>query len=388
MTTLSLCMIVKNESQNLPRCLESVKDFVNEIVIIDTGSEDDTVEIAQSYGAKIDRFDWCNDFAAARNYSLSKATSEWILVLDADQELVVDSMNSPARSETLRNRIETDLKLNPQISAYLIPEIDMSQENLTPLRVVRLFRNHRNIQYVGRFHEVVDVDCDRMALLENVRVLHYGHTSEAVEQKNASRNIPLLEQLRQEEELSLKLLSCLAGMYETTQQPEKAEDCYREAFERLLPHFLEGSVPDDVSYVPQLMFNLGVKMLAQPEQDFEALNLLCLKGIKWFPDFPPLVYLVGAVLRAMGFPLGATAYFDRCLNLGRDSLQDASHRTYSQDHPFDRRYTTTYAAYDLGNAYYEAGDLQAAIAAFEQTLSFDNLFSPAQARLRELTTLD
>ncbi|MEE3719193.1 glycosyltransferase [Tumidithrix elongata RA019] len=381
MTTLSLCMIVKNESQNLARCLESVKAFVDEIVIVDTGSTDDTVEIAKSYGAKIDYFPWCHDFAAARNYSLSKATSEWILFLDADEDLVVElSKSLDISPDLIREQITTKLMLNPQISAFLIPLIDINQETLATPQV-RLFYNRKDLQFVGRFHEVVNIRDCQAAILGDIHVLHYGYSREAVEQKNVSRNIPLLEQIRQEEGLTLGLLSCLAGMYDTIQKSEKAEDCYREAFERLLPHFLEGSMPDNGSYVPQLLFNLGVKMLAQPEQDFEILNLLCLKGLEWFPRFPPLIYLTGAVLRGMGFALGATAYFERCLNLGCD-------RTYSQDHPFDRRYMTTYAAYDLGCAYFEAGDRQAAIVAFEQALSFDDLFIPAQERIRELTTLD
>src|SRR4051812_11925913 len=83
--TLSLCMIVKNESQWLRQALTSVKDLVDEIIIVDTGSEDSTVEIAKSFGAKIFSIPWENDFSKARNYSLEQATSDWILVLDADE---------------------------------------------------------------------------------------------------------------------------------------------------------------------------------------------------------------------------------------------------------------------------------------------------------------
>ena len=88
-TTISLCMIVKNEGHNLHRCLQSVQGFVNQIIVVDTGSEDNTVEIARSYGAEVHFFEWCDDFAAARNHSLSFATGDWILVLDADEKLVI-----------------------------------------------------------------------------------------------------------------------------------------------------------------------------------------------------------------------------------------------------------------------------------------------------------
>lgn len=84
MISISLCMIVKNEEQHLSNCLNSVKDLVDEIIIVDTGSQDQTKEIAAGFSAKIYDFPWINDFSAARNFSFSKATKDYILWLDAD----------------------------------------------------------------------------------------------------------------------------------------------------------------------------------------------------------------------------------------------------------------------------------------------------------------
>ncbi|NEQ17165.1 MAG: glycosyltransferase family 2 protein, partial [Moorea sp. SIO3E2] len=77
-------MIVKDEEESLPQCLSSVKDVVDEMVVLDTGSTDRTIEVAQSYGARVYQFEWCNDFAAARNQALKYVQGEWVLVLDAD----------------------------------------------------------------------------------------------------------------------------------------------------------------------------------------------------------------------------------------------------------------------------------------------------------------
>ena len=85
-STISLCMMVKNEEEFLPRCLESVKDVVDEIVIVDTGSTDRTVEIAESYGARVYHHPWENDFSKHRNQSISYASGAWILEMDADEE--------------------------------------------------------------------------------------------------------------------------------------------------------------------------------------------------------------------------------------------------------------------------------------------------------------
>ncbi|MDF2952174.1 MAG: hypothetical protein K0S18_1757, partial [Anaerocolumna sp.] len=85
MISITACIIVKNEETVLARCLDSLQYIVEEIIIVDTGSEDGTKEIARGYTDKIYDFNWTNDFAAARNFSISKATNEFILVLDADE---------------------------------------------------------------------------------------------------------------------------------------------------------------------------------------------------------------------------------------------------------------------------------------------------------------
>lgn len=88
MITISLCMIVKNEEDVIARCLDSVKDIADEIIIVDTGSTDNTKEIVKAYTDKVFDFTWINDFSAARNYSFSKATKEYILWLDADDVIL------------------------------------------------------------------------------------------------------------------------------------------------------------------------------------------------------------------------------------------------------------------------------------------------------------
>src|SRR3990172_9025878 len=85
--TISLCMIVKNEEEHVARCLQSVKDVADEIIVIDTGSTDATVKIARSFGARVSKFKWIDDFSAARNFGLGKATKEWIFIMDADDVL-------------------------------------------------------------------------------------------------------------------------------------------------------------------------------------------------------------------------------------------------------------------------------------------------------------
>ena len=92
--TLTLAMIAKDESERLPECLTSVKPIVDEIVVVDTGSSDHTIEVARSIGAKTVSFAWCDDFSAARNESLRHATGDWVLVLDADEVIAPEDLSS------------------------------------------------------------------------------------------------------------------------------------------------------------------------------------------------------------------------------------------------------------------------------------------------------
>lgn len=85
-TRISVCMIVRNEETLLPRCLQSIQGIADEIIVVDTGSTDRTIEIGRRFGAKVYHHPWENDFSKHRNQSLSYATMDWVLVLDADEE--------------------------------------------------------------------------------------------------------------------------------------------------------------------------------------------------------------------------------------------------------------------------------------------------------------
>ena len=145
---LSLCMIVKNEERNLPRCLDSVRGLAGEFIVVDTGSTDATPRIAASYGAKVIPFDFAVvDFAAARNRAIASATGRWILMLDADETL--DAAGAPA--------IERLVALNEN-AGYFLERHNRSSDSANPTAdyVVRLFPNRPDYRYRGRVHETVD----------------------------------------------------------------------------------------------------------------------------------------------------------------------------------------------------------------------------------------
>lgn len=186
MTKLSLCMIVKDEQRNLARCLDSVKPYVDEIIVVDTGSQDGTTEIARQYGAIIDFFEWCDDFAAARNYSISQATGDWILILDADEVLVVET-----------DDFRQQLTFSSEVLTYLVIRTEINnQDQMSPLYTPRVFRNITDFRYVNRFHEQLvyqnqPIQQHQIGNLKSLAILHYGYEKQEVLQKNLNRNIPI-----------------------------------------------------------------------------------------------------------------------------------------------------------------------------------------------------
>jgi glycosyltransferase involved in cell wall biosynthesis len=146
--TLSLCMIVKNEERNLPRCLDSVRGLAGELIVVDTGSTDATPGIAAGYGAQVIPFDFSTvDFAAARNQAIARASGRWILMLDADETL--DGASAPM--------IEKLVALDEN-AGYFLERHNHASDSATSTRdyVVRLFPNRPGYRYRGRVHETID----------------------------------------------------------------------------------------------------------------------------------------------------------------------------------------------------------------------------------------
>lgn len=365
---ISLCMIVKNEAENLPRCLASAKPFVDEMIVVDTGSEDNTVEIAKSYGAKVSNFKWCDDFSAARNYSLSLASGDWILVLDGDEELLVET-------DSWRQKLTEE----PEVNAYGLVRLEANVSHVIGGFHGRIFRNLPDLRYVNRFHEQLqfkDKNNLNFGRLEGVKIVHYGNLeSEKVIQKAAKRDIPILEQMRSESGLNFWLLDCLGRKYIHIGEEEKAAECYAEILDKLSPYLIEGNPPEEFFWVPTLLHFLGVKSFEQ--EDYETARILCQRGLEWCPNYPPINNLAGEMVKSLGFPLGAIAYFEKCIKLGQAG-------NYYVGEPFELSFLTTYPAYNIGCTYWEMQCPQEALAALEMALAFDADFTPARDKIAEI----
>lgn len=187
MPVLTLCIIVKNEELHLRDCLDSVKDAVDEIVVVDTGSTDKTIQIAEEYGAKIYNFEWVSDFSAARNFALGKSTGNWVLYLDADEKL-----SEQSKSELI------EIINNNESAGYYCTVISVAQEkNMEKFhRCVRLFANSPEIKFSGRVHEQIVpslTECGYKLIATQIIIHNHGDCTSVQEKKlKASGKLQLL----------------------------------------------------------------------------------------------------------------------------------------------------------------------------------------------------
>lgn len=198
MVRLSLAMIVRNEAARLGDCLESVRGLVDEMVVVDTGSTDATPGIASAFGARLERFAWIDDFAAARNASLGHCSGDWILVLDADERLdpqgaaaIGKALDRPAAQGfllTIRNHLPSGAYLGVHGGARPDPGGFPGTEGLayaTEFPALRLVRRHPDLVYTGRIHELLEPAFEalgwRAAPLDAV-IHHFGKAEPDLEQ--------------------------------------------------------------------------------------------------------------------------------------------------------------------------------------------------------------
>ena len=146
MLPISVCMIMKNEEKHIEKCLKALLPYEFEIILVDTGSTDRSIELAGKYVSQIHHFTWINDFSAARNYSLSLASNDWVLILDCDQTVI--SLDIHSLTDFISEH-PYDLGLITAQSHYTLNDTDSIYMNQVP----RLF-NRKHFRYFGKVHEL------------------------------------------------------------------------------------------------------------------------------------------------------------------------------------------------------------------------------------------
>ncbi|WP_232826298.1 glycosyltransferase [Cyanothece sp. BG0011] len=306
MTKLSLCMIVKNEQATLSKCLESVQDVVDEMVILDTGSTDQTVEIAEKFGANVPKFEWGDDFAEARNEALKYVTGDWVLVLDADE--VLNKKVAPQ----IKEAIEKDENLVVNLVRH---EIGSSQ---SPYSLVsRLFRKHPEVNFSRPYHAIIDDSVSELLKKEShwkivdlpaITVFHYGYTPGAIASLDKyNRAQQAMENFIKENPNDPYTCSKLGALYAQIGKEKQAIKLFKQGLK---------SNKADTHVLYELHYHLGNLLSKQEEKE---------KAIKHFQkaiDQPIMAPLklgaynnIGVVLQSMGDYKNAAQAYETTLKI-------------------------------------------------------------------------
>lgn len=325
--TISLCMIVKNEEEFLKRCLISVKDIVDEIIIVDTGSTDSTIEIAREFNSKIYHFEWNGDFAAARNYSIKHAKSDYILILDADEYLDENSK--------IINR-----NLGSGKDYYIVNIKNHLDSQIFTHQAIRVFKNNRDFFYKGKIHEHINIEDFNGLTKENADFLihHTGYTSNLYYKKNKhERNLKLLLEEVKNHPSGYNYFN-LGNQYKAIGDFNKALSAYKEAF----------YLSKDRVYLSFLLNQMGKCLfsLKRFEEGIELIN----NSIASFPSYTDLHFTLGELYESLGYLKDAEMCYLKCLELGEVKDQQSTEGVGSY-----------LAFFNLTRVYEQLGDLPMAM---------------------------
>lgn len=229
---LSQCMIVKNEEKNIRRALSWAKDIAFEQIVVDTGSTDRTVEIAEEMGAKVYHFQWIDDFSAAKNYAIDQASGNWIAFLDADEYFTEEDAHK------LMSILEQAMSVQnvsdiPHVVRCSWIHLDDAGIPFAVSGQDRIFRHLPQLRYHGRIHEQIAPKSGKLKCLDAqnaLSILHTGYTREAAKDTNkAQRNIELLEREVNENPENYIYWSYLGDSYLAAQKRIEAKESYLHA---------------------------------------------------------------------------------------------------------------------------------------------------------------
>lgn len=341
-------MIVKNEDKYLEQCIESVKDIVDEIIIVDTGSTDRTIEIANKFSAKVYNYKWKDDFSKARNFAISKVTSEWILLLDADEEV------RSGECEKIIDFINRTSFDGCHFNVYNYTG-DGNKANYSVHNAFRLLRNDRKYKFKGEIHEQI-VRCDGKEVggaftISDIIINHYGYLDSVInEKKKRDRNVPLiLKQLEKEPKNAFYLFN-LGNEYLAKQDIEKALETYNNAM-----NYVDRQQP----YAPHLMYRrlTCFIQLKKYEEAIVAAN----EALMIYVDCTDIEYCKGIVYFEWNKPTLAIDSFNKCIDMG----EPPAYIKFINDCGDFRPYLS------LGELYFSLGDYDKAIDNYNKALNIN-----------------
>ncbi|MFZ5354297.1 MAG: glycosyltransferase [Bacillota bacterium] len=302
---ISLCMIVKNEEKNLDKCLALASGYFSEIVIVDTGSNDKTKEISQKYTDKVYYFEWCDDFAKARNYAISLTSKDWILTLDADEFI------TEINTDTIEKFIGKDERKIGRLKRINFFDSSLGTQKYIE-RVNRLF-NKKYFKYLGIIHEqLVALDGSGYETEHiDITLDHTGYKRNVlIDTSKAERNIKLLNIAVSERPHDPYLHYQLGKSYYISKDYQNACQCFETA--------LSMSIDFSLEYVVDLVQSYGYALINCGYYE-NALELV--RYIDYYSNLTDFNFLIALIYLNNGKLEQAYSFFTKCLSMNEGSIE-------------------------------------------------------------------
>jgi tetratricopeptide (TPR) repeat protein len=311
-------MIVRNEEKNLRACLASLSSMMHEMIVVDTGSTDQTKSLALELGAKVFDFPWCEDFSAARNEGLKHATGDWIFWLDADDRL--DDVNM-GRLTRLLDTLSSEPR-GYMMSCILKPAQVEDSDIIIPH--CRLFPNHPEARWQRRVHEQIVPSLERVGMsLEytGIEIVHVGYHDPALKRRKANRNIRLLKlEFATNPEDPFTLFN-LGAAYSDIGQRNEALGYLLSAIKHLNRRQTKGQFGD----LQRCLYAMTSDLLARQSRREEAVAVLD-QGLTLYPDDIEMLTRKGQRLAELNDAGGAERAFQQVLRLAGKARPHPGHR--------------------------------------------------------------
>lgn len=289
---LSQCMIVKNEEKNIEQALSWAKGIAWEQIVVDTGSTDRTVEIAEQMGAKVFHFSWIDDFSAAKNFAIEQASGNWIAFLDADEYF------SYQDAEKLMNILidieRKDSKIQkPDFIRSLLVNLDDEKRPTSSSVQDRIFRNLPSLRYYNRVHEELGLSVKRKIRPFDARniltIFHTGYSDSAYQEKDKmKRNIALLQRELEANPDNYNALSYLGDCYSALGEYEKAFKLYQTVAEK------DDEKKNILSFTLENSYGQILRLLVgYLDADAEQIKIWYEKASNRVPEQPDIEYWYG-----------------------------------------------------------------------------------------------
>jgi len=322
---LSQCMIVKNEEENIERALSWAGEAVFEQIVVDTGSTDRTVEIAEAMGAKVFHFEWINDFSAAKNYAIEQASGDWIAFLDADEFFSTEDVR---KLLIFLKRIQETPEYWRNYFALKCPLVYI-EDNGIPSSVyeqARIFRNLPAVRYVGRVHEHLGLNQTNVVQVDEIKIVHNDCSESARKDLiKSERNIELLRRELSENPDNLNTKAYLAdSLHAKAMKSESANMDDLEEAEKLFREviYTDGDISPVLKKKAYICFLL--KYVNDDETTAEC-EELCLKALRETPGDLDYLFFHAAVQNKKGKYQTAWELLARCEEgIGGDTYLEAA----------------------------------------------------------------